>query len=231
MKILIIEDNRNLAQSLARALKLKKFSPEICQNGQDGYEYWLQHKKYIDLVILDEMLPGKNGYSIIRDIRNLWISTPTIMLTAKAELTDIVKWLEEWCDDYMTKPFELDELFARIEAIFRRPEEVKMSAIEITENLIIDTWARKVIQNGIEISLTPKEFEILECLVLSSGSVMSETQIFEHCFDFAKENISNTVEVHIKNLRKKLFLDDTHDVIKTIRGSGYMIDTRWVQNS
>lgn len=227
MKILIIEDNRNLANSIARALKWAKYSPEICQNGMEGHNYWIQHKKNIDLVILDEMLPWKNGITIIRDIRVLGISTPTIMLTAKAELKDKVAWLKSGCDDYMTKPFELDELLARIEALNRRPKERQKSKVEITKDILMDIIARQVLKNGKEITLTSKEFEILEYLIVNSWVALSESQIFDHCFDFARENTSNTVEVHIKNLRKKLFTNSPQDVIKTIRGTGYRFD-RWV---
>ncbi|USN58932.1 MAG: response regulator transcription factor [Candidatus Peribacteria bacterium] len=226
MKILIIEDNRNLAKSIERVLKQENFSVGTFWNGLEAEKFWLINNKEIDLVILDIQLPEKNGFEICQNIREKGISTPVLMLTAKNELEDKVKGLHIGADDYLTKPFKLEELLARVHALLRRPKMFKTKKIELTKNIFFDGAARKVAKSGNEISLTPKEFEILEFLVQHKNEAVSQQKIFDHCFDFAKENWSNTIEVHIKNLRKKLFTNDDEQILKTIRGLGYRLEIK-----
>lgn len=226
MKILMIEDNRNLAKSIERVLKQENFSVGSFWNGKEAEEFWLTNRKEIDLVILDIQLPEKNGFEICQNIRKQNIATPVLMLTAKSELEDKVKGLQIGADDYLTKPFKFEELLARIHALLRRQKEFKKEEIQLTKNIYFDASARKVIKNEVEISLTPKEFEILEFLVQYKNEAISQQKIFDHCFDFAKENWSNTIEVHIKNLRKKLFTNDDEKILKTVRGIGYRLEIK-----
>jgi DNA-binding response OmpR family regulator len=224
MKILIIEDNRNLAKSIERVLKHENFSVGTFWDGFEAEKFWLINHGDIDLVILDIQLPEKNGFEICQNIRAKNISTPVLMLTAKGELEDKVKGLQIGADDYLTKPFKFEELLARVHALLRRPKIFKTEKIQLTENIIFDGVARKVIKNEKEISLTPKEFEILEFLVQYKNEAVSQQKIFDHCFDFAKENWSNSIEVHIKNLRKKLFTESNEKILKTVRGVGYRLE-------
>ena len=226
MKILIVEDNRNLAKSIERVLKQESFSVAHFVDGLEAEKYWLASRSEIDLVILDIQLPGKDGFKVCQAIRGQGLSTPVIMLTAKSELEDKVKGLQIGADDYLTKPFNFEELLARIQALLRRPKELKKEKMQLTKDIYFDSSARKVTKNEAEISLTPKEFEILEFLVQHKNEAISQQKIFDHCFDFAKENWSNTIEVHIKNLRKKLFTNDDEKILKTVRGIGYRLEIK-----
>ncbi len=226
MKILIIEDNKNLAKSIARVLQQEKFSIEIQENGAEAENFWIQHHSSIDCVLLDIQLPEKNGFEICKNIREKNISTPVIMLTAKGEVESRVQGLQSGADDYLTKPFSFDELLARIFAVLRRPQIIQQKKIWITEEICFQKEKRSVQKKNLEISLTPKEFEILEFLVENKNRAVSQQQIFEHCFDFAKDNWSNTIEVHIKNLRKKLFKDCYETPLKTVRGIGYCLEIK-----
>jgi two-component system, OmpR family, copper resistance phosphate regulon response regulator CusR len=228
MKILIIEDNPNLAQALARAMKKQKFSVEVCQDGKQWYDMWMQSRNDISLVLLDEMLPSMSGLEIMRNIRENSIATPVIMLTAKSDLGDVVLGLNTGCDDYVAKPFELEELLARINVLLRRKPRLHTGIVSITHELTLFLEARKLEKSWQEIHLTSKEFQILELLVRNNGNALSEQKIFDECFDFAKDYTSNTIEVHVKNLRKKLFHNDMYDVLKTIRWHGYRLDIQGV---
>jgi len=224
MKILIIEDNRNLAKSIARVLKQEHFSVGTFWNGADAEQFWLINHADIDLVILDIQLPIRHGFEICKTIRGNNISTPIMMLTAKEALEDVVKGLTIGADDYLVKPFKFEELLARVHALLRRPKIVKTAKILLISNIIFDAAARQVTKDGIEVSLAPKEFEILEFLIRHKNKAVSQQDIFDHCFDFAKNNWSNTIEVHIKNIRKKLFIHDDEKILKTVRGAGYRLE-------
>ena len=223
MKILIVEDNRNLAKSIERVLKQESFSVAHLVDGLEAEKYWLACHSEIDLVILDIQLPGKDGFKVCQTIREQGLSTPVIMLTAKQAVEDKVNGLSLGADDYLGKPFKFEELLARIHALLRRPKAFKTEKIELSPQITFDAAARKVTKNEVEIGLTPKEFEILEFLVRHRNKAVSQQAIFDHCFDFAKDNWSNTIEVHIKNIRKKLFNADDAKILKTVRGVGYRL--------
>ncbi|MFH0834645.1 MAG: response regulator transcription factor [Patescibacteria group bacterium] len=222
----MVEDNRNLAKSIERVLNQENFSVGSFWDGVEAEKFWLSNHRDIDLVILDIQLPGKNGFEICRTVRAKHISTPILMLTAKGELEDKVQGLRIGADDYIVKPFKFEELLARIHALLRRPREFKIAKTALTKNILFDSPARQVWKNNKEISLTPKEFEILEYLIKHKNQAVSQQQIFDHCFDFAKENWSNTIEVHVKNLRKKLFANADEKILKTVRGVGYRLEVR-----
>jgi DNA-binding response OmpR family regulator len=178
-----------------------------------------------DVVILDLMLPGKSGQEICASIRKHNIDTPIIMLTAKDAVEDKVDGLNIGADDYLTKPFDFEELVARLRALTRRKEKIQNETINITKNVVIDMQKVAVYKNNKEIPLSPKEYAILEVLVINRGMAVTREQIFDKVTDFAADNWSNAIDVHIKNIRKKLFKDDKNDPIKTIRGVGYRLDT------
>ncbi len=223
MKILLIEDHLNLASSIKRVLLQENFSVEHISNGAEAEIFWIANNENIDLVILDIQLPGKNGFKVCETIRKKGISTPVIMLTAKSEMNEKLAGFMAGTDDYLPKPFNFDELLMRIQALLRRSNVLIPQKIKITSVITFDQLARKIEKNGQEIRLTAKEFEILEFLVLNKNQAVSQQKIFDHCFDFAKENWSNTIEVHIKNIRKKCFVDEK-EVLKTVRGFGYRLE-------
>lgn len=224
MKILLIEDNRNLAKSLDRVLRQEGFAVEYFWNGLEGEHFWTHHASEIDLVLLDFMLPGKNGDEICAQIRREKIHTPTIMLTAKGELEDKVIGFQSGADDYLVKPFAIEELLLRIKSILRRPKEITSDFIDLGSKIYFYEHEKRITCAGVEIALTAKEFAILAYLVHHKNIIRSQEQIFAHCFDFAKDQSSNTIEVHIKNLRQKLFSNHEAKILKTIRGMGYRLE-------
>jgi len=222
MKILLIEDNQVLAKSLIRGLKNAGFSVEHFVRGDDGQKFLYMNHTSLDLLILDLMLPGKSGEEICREARENKIEIPILMLTAKSEVSQKVAGLNLGADDYLTKPFEFEELLARIKALLRRKPHLEEDKIKLTKDIVFYPHAKKVERKSREISLSPKEFAILEVLVRNRGHALTRDQIFERVSDFASDNWSNSIDVHIKNIRKKLFTDE--DPIKTVRGVGYRLD-------
>jgi len=217
MRILIVEDNQKLTGYIKKALEQKSYSVDCVYDGEIG-EKRAQFGEY-DLVILDIMLPKKDGLAVCRDLRENNINLPIIMLTAKGELDDRIEGLDSGADDYLIKPFELDELLARIRALLRRPKE-KTAEILIAQDIAIDNAKHIVTKNNKPLLLTLKEYAVLEYLVKNKGRVLTRDQILEHCWDFAFDSFSNIVDAYIKQLRKKL--NDTNEkYIKTVRGIGY----------
>ncbi len=225
MKLLLIEDNRVLAKSLVRGLRQEGFVVEHFLRGDDGERFLLLHHKTVDVVVLDLMLPGQSGEEICANAREKDISVPIVMLTAKDTTKDKVNGLMIGADDYLTKPFEFDELVARLHALLRRQPELQKQKVFLTEDIFIDFGKKTVYKDGVEQLLAPKEYAILEILVKNSGDAVTREQIFDKVTDFAADNWSNSIDVHIKNIRKKLFKDTKYDPIKTVRGVGYRLDT------
>lgn len=226
MKILLLEDNHVLAKSLIKGLKLAGYMVEHFVRGDDGENFFYLHHKNIDLLLLDLMLPGKSGEQICYDIRKNGLEIPILMLTAKGEISDKIKGLNLGADDYLSKPFDFNELLARMRALLRRNPHLENETIHITDEIIFDISAKSVYKNGVIQSLSPKEFSILEVLVRHRGQALTRDQIFEQVSDFAKENWSNSIDVHIKNIRKKLFKTDHENPLKTVRGIGYRLETK-----
>jgi DNA-binding response OmpR family regulator len=225
MKIFLVEDNRVLAKSLVRGLKQEGFLVEYFMRGDDGEKFFLVNYKMFDVVILDLMLPGKSGEEICASIRKREIDVPILMLTAKDAVEDKVNGLNIGADDYLTKPFECDELVARLRALLRRTPQVQREQMQLSPNVMIDFGKVAVYKEGKEIVLSPKEYAILETLAKNEGQALTREQIFDKVMDFAADNWSNAIDVHIKNIRKKLFKDEKYDPIKTVRGVGYRLDT------
>jgi DNA-binding response OmpR family regulator len=219
MKVLIIEDEKLIADTLKRGLECHKFSVDVAYNGEDGYLLTQQFE--YDIIILDLMLPDIQGEEICRMIRKDENKAYVLMLTAKKQVGDIVNGLNCGADDYLTKPFEFSELLARIRALLRRNSKNKENILQVCEmKLYIDK--EKVTIGTKELKLTAKEFMILEYLLRNKGTVISRNQILEHSWDRNVDIFTNIVDTHIKNLRKKL--GNYGAIIETIYGSGYRIN-------
>jgi len=219
MRVLVVEDNQKLAGYLKKALEQKSYAVDCVYDGETG-EKRATFGEY-DLVILDIMLPKKDGIAVCRDLRAQNVNLPIIMLTAKGELDNKVEGLDSGADDYLVKPFGLEELFARIRALLRRPNEKKPEVLQV-KDLAIDNALHQVRLRGEKLELTLKEYAVLEHLVRNKGRILTRDQILDHCWNFAYDSFSNIVDVYIKRLRKKLN-DKDEKYVKTVRGVGYLL--------
>jgi DNA-binding response OmpR family regulator len=222
MKILLIEDDANIIHALTPALKEAGYITTAIANGEAGF-FAAQIGEY-DLIVLDYNLPGLNGREIIRKLRANGSTIPIIMLTVHSELTEKIDILNIGADDYLTKPFSFSELLARIKAILRRPENweedtLKIGGLEVNPNKFLVT------QNNQRVSLSSKEFALLEYLLRHKGLILSRQNIMEHVWDENADPFSNTIEVHIRNLRRKLETDGRR-LIFTVSNRGYKIDDK-----
>ena len=221
MRLLIVEDDKKVGAFLERGLREENYAVDVCRNGADAL-YMVQLNSY-DVVILDIMLPGKDGFSICREMRENNILVPVIMLTAKDSLDDKITGLTEGADDYLTKPFSFEELLARIRALIRRSQVYKTKVLQVAD-LEMDPLRRMVTRAGKKIALTGKEYALLEYLLRNQGRVLSQSMIIEHVWDMDYEGASNVVNVYINHLRQKIDKDQEVQLIKTIRGHGYQIN-------
>ena len=217
MRLLVAEDERDLAQTLRRALEEEAFAVDLAEDGEDAL-FKIREMPY-DAVILDLMLPHIDGWTVLQRARADGIRTPVLVLTARDMIADRVRGLNLGADDYLTKPFALAELIARVHAMIRRAYGNPVSTLQLGE-LTIDTAARQVWRAGVPIELTAREFAILELLMRSRGSVVARSTICEHIYTEDTDVLSNVVDVHVAALRRKL----GPDVIRTRRGEGYIID-------
>ncbi|MGW1812326.1 response regulator transcription factor [Streptomyces sp. NPDC002125] len=217
MRLLIVEDEKRLATSLARGLTAEGFAVDVVHDGLEGLH--LAGQGVHDLVVLDIMLPGMNGYRICAALRAAGHETPILMLTAKDGEYDEAEGLDTGADDYLTKPFSYVVLVARIRALLRR-RGGSASPVLSAGTLRMDTAARRVHRGEDEITLTAKEFAVLEQLVRRAGEVVSKADILEHVWDFAYDGDPNIVEVYISTLRRKLGAAS----IRTVRGAGYRLE-------
>jgi two-component system OmpR family response regulator len=217
VRLLVVEDERDLAQTLRRALEEEAFAVDLAEDGEDAL-FKIREMPY-DAVILDLMLPRLDGWTVLQRARADGIRTPVLVLTARDMIDDRVRGLNLGADDYLTKPFALAELIARVHAMIRRAYGNPVSTLQLGE-LTIDTAARQVWRAGVPIELTAREFAILELLTRSRGSVVARSTICEHIYNEDTDVLSNVVDVHVAALRRKL----GPDVIRTRRGEGYIID-------
>lgn len=220
MKILIVEDERTLSDTIKQCI-CKKFDTE---QAYDGYEAYMMAKENIyDAIILDLMLPEMSGYDVLLKLRENKITTPVLILTAKDALNDKLKGFNYGADDYLVKPFEREELLARLEAIIRRTNSAyKQDTVEF-KNLKLNVKSRKAFIKEAEIILQGKQFDILEYLINSKGTIITKEQIFDKIWGFDSYTTTNVVEVYASGLRKTLKKYGYDKYIKTIRGVGYMI--------
>lgn len=217
MRILVVEDNTKIAQNIKTILEHHSFSVDTAGDGEAG-ERMASAAPY-DVIVLDILLPKKDGLTVCKNLRQKEVNTPILMLTALGELEDRVEGLDSGADDYMVKPFAMQELLARLRALLRRPAE-KQSEILSAKDISIQPDKHVATKGGVKLSLTVKEYSVLEYLIRNKGQIVSRDTILEHCWDLASNTFSNIVDAHIKQLRKKL--STTHDeYIETIRGIGY----------
>lgn len=218
MRLLLVEDNQKLSSYIKKGLENHSYAIDCVFDGEAA-EKQIIYGEY-DLIILDILLPKKDGITVCKNIREKNINTPVLMLTAKGEIEDRIMGLDSGADDYLAKPFNFNELLARIRALLRRPKEKKEEII-IAQNISID-GSKHIVKKGNEIlELTLKEYAVLEYLMRNKDMVVGREQILEHCWDLSYESFSNIVDVYIKRLRKKMSPDNYEKYIQTIRGIGY----------
>ena len=219
MRVLVVEDDVRVASFIQTGLEQEGYAVDLLNDGRDAGA----HAGTIDYdaVVLDLMLPGRSGFQVLRDIRAVKASLPVIILTAKASLEERVTGLDAGADDYMTKPFALAELSARLRALLRRgaPRETILHVADLE----MDTIRRKVRRAGTPIDLKPKEYALLEFLMRHAGRPLTKNLIIEHVWDIHFDSVSNVVEVHINSLRTKIDRNFDPPLLRTIRGVGYMI--------
>ncbi|MFD9545322.1 response regulator transcription factor [Streptomyces sp. NPDC060022] len=218
MRLLIVEDEKRLAVSLARGLTAEGFAVDVVHDGLEGL--YRAREGVHDLVVLDIMLPGMNGYRVCAELRAAGHDVPILMLTAKDGEYDEAEGLDTGADDYLTKPFSYVVLVARVRALLRRRGGGTASPVLTVGTLRVETAARRVHRGEDEITLTTKEFAVLEQLALRAGEVVSKADILEHVWDFAYDGDPNIVEVYISTLRRKLGAAS----IRTVRGAGYRLE-------
>lgn len=222
MNILIIEDEYSLADAIAETLKKEKFNVNIQTNGEDGENEALTEN--YDLILLDVMLPRKNGFEILASLRNSKIKTPIIMLTAKSEMSDKLNGLENGADDYITKPFSTRELVARIKIILKRTHNIEDTDILKFGDLILDKKSAKVKCNDNEIQISGKELDLLEQLLINKNQVSIRENLAQRIWGYESDAEYNNVEVYITFLRRKLNLLQSEVKIKAVRGIGYKLE-------
>lgn len=220
MRILIADDERSLCDVIAKRLSMEGFSADCCYNGEEAMDY-LRFAEY-DAIVLDIMMPKTTGLELLTWIRNTKNSVPVLLLTAKDAISDRVAGLNAGADDYLVKPFSLDELVARIHAITRRKSGIVTNIITAGD-LTMNLNTHSVTRSGKTISLSSKEFAILEYLVKNKGNVLSREKIEQHIWNYDYEGGSNVIDVYISYLRKKVDGDFETKLIHTIRGVGYII--------
>ena len=216
MRILIVEDEPDLLHGLARSLREEGYAVDTAADGEDGIFKALEVN--YDAIVLDVMLPRLDGWEVLRRLR-AEKKTPVLLLTARDRSADRVRGLDTGADDYLVKPFDLPELLARLRALIRRGASEARSVIEIGD-VSVDIAARTVLQRKKPVVLTAREYSLVEFLALHRGDVVTRTQLYEHLFDENDDSLSNLLDVHVSNVRKKL----GHDFIATRRGHGYCIE-------
>ncbi|MDB5290659.1 MAG: yedW [Phycisphaerales bacterium] len=220
MRVLVAEDHASLARSVANGLREEGFAVDLTFDGDEALRY--AGANPYDCLILDIMLPGKTGWQILESVRNEGSKTPVLFLTARDAVEDRVRGLNLGADDYVVKPFAFEELLARVRAVIRRGHG-RAAAPIIVGDLEIDTAAKSVRRAGNPISLSAREYTLLEYLALRCGEVVSRTEIWEHLYDQNDESVSNVVDVYIGYLRSKIDRDHETKLIHTRRGMGYVL--------
>jgi len=220
MRILLVEDDKKAARVLKKGLEEEGFVVDTASSGDEG-EYLASISDY-DLILLDWLLPGKAGIELCRDLRARGLSIPILMLTAKDAIADRIAGLNTGADDYLTKPFAFAELLARIRALLRRAETTRPAVLQVGD-LALDPVTHRVTRGGVAVSLTTKEYAILEFLMQHAGEVVTRTQLGEHVWEAEHDNLTNLVDVHVSHLRKKIDRGAAAPLIHTVRGRGYRV--------
>lgn len=220
MRILVVEDEKKVASFIKKGLEEEYYSVDTAYDGKEGYRLAINEE--YDLIILDVMLPYKDGFTLLKEMRAENVLTPVLFLTAKESLTDKISGLNLGADDYLTKPFSFEELVARVRALLRRISVSKTTDLKAGD-LILDTQSHKVLRNGNEITLTPKEYAILEYLIRNKNKIISRTILTEHVYDYHFDTDTNVIDVYINKLRNKIDKGFEKQLLNTVRGIGYTI--------
>jgi two-component system, OmpR family, response regulator len=223
VKVLVIEDEKKIASFVRKGLEAQGFVVEVSHHGDEGYS--MATTRSYDVLVLDIMLPGRDGLSILRNLRERKLTLPVILLTARSELNERLEGLNLGADDYLAKPFFLEELIARIQAVVRRAAGTPQSILEV-EDLTVNLLTRAVRRGERKIELTAREFSLLEQLMRSPGRVFTRAQICEQVWDYHFDPGSNLVDVYVQRLRKKIDGDAELKLIETLRGVGYRLKAR-----
>ncbi len=218
MKVLAVEDEKKIAALIRKGLEEHGFVVDLCHNGTDGY--LLATTRSYDAILLDIMVPGRDGLSILRQLREQKNSVPVILLTARGTLNERVEGLNLGADDYLTKPFYIDELVARLHAVMRRKSGDQLSLLQ-ARDLTVNLLTREVKRGAGQVELTTREFALLTYLMRSPGRVFTRTQICEHVWNYHHDPGTNLVDVYVQRVRKKVGEDPEHPLIETVRGVGY----------
>lgn len=228
MRVLIVEDERKMAESLKRGLQEEGYVVDIARDGEEGWFYGTQYR--YDLIILDVLLPVRSGIELCRELRRQKIKTPILMLTARDTVEAKVEALDSGADDYLTKPFAFAELLARLRALQRRGQMDPSLQLHAAD-LVLDPVTRRVSRAGREITLTPKEFALLECLLRHKNRILSRTILAESAWGESFDALTNVIDVYINYLRNKVDRDYEPKLIHTIRGAGYMLKDEPIRDS
>jgi two-component system, OmpR family, response regulator len=220
VRILVVEDERKIARFIRQGLEEQGFAAEICGNGDEAFA--LITSRAYDAIVLDIMLPGRDGLSILRNLRERRNTVPVIVLTARTELNERVDGLNLGADDYLTKPFYIEELIARIQAVTRRAKGEQLSVLQV-DDLIVNLITRQVRRGERDVELTAREFSLLERLMRAPERVFTRTQLLEHVWGYDFDPETNLVDVNIRRLRKKIDEGSRLPLIETVRGVGYRI--------
>jgi DNA-binding response OmpR family regulator len=224
MRILIVEDEAKLAEALKKGLELKGYTVDWLDDSEKARTRILLYRNEYDLILLDLMLPGIGGDQICKEVREEGVTTPIIILTARDETDYKVKLLNLGADDYIAKPFSFDELVARMQAVLRRPEQNLPSVLTIRD-IELDPGKHTVLQDGTSVTLTLKEFSLLEYFMRHPNEAVPREEVMDHVWSFDFPGFSNVLDVHMKNLRKKLdTYGDNDPLFETIRGVGYRLN-------
>jgi two-component system OmpR family response regulator len=218
VKILVMEDDKKLAGLLRKGLETQGFTVDFCANGDDAYA--LATTRSYDALVLDIMVPGRDGLSILRNLRNQRLAVPVVLVTARSALNERLEGLNLGADDYLTKPFYVDELIARLHAVTRRAAGNALTLLQ-HGNISVNLVTREVRRAGEAVDLTAREFALLTYLLRSPGQTFTRAQICEHVWNYHFDPGTNLVDVYVQRLRRKLEADDDSSLIETIRGVGY----------
>ena len=220
MRILLVEDEQQIADFLSMSLEAESFAVDVANNGKDGAELATTHN--YDLIILDNQLPGKSGLEVCKETRKSGKTCPIIILSVRAETNIKVDLLNAGADDYLIKPFSLQELIARIRALLRRPKRLESTLLTI-DDLVLDSQRHFVKRGKKELVLTRKEFGLLHYLMINEGTALTRGMIMEHVWDMKADPYSNTIESHLVTLRKKVDSNQRRKLIHTVPGIGYKL--------
>ncbi|HTH72301.1 MAG TPA: response regulator transcription factor [Candidatus Pristimantibacillus sp.] len=225
MRVLVVEDEPKIAKAIKRGLEQETFAVDICFDGDEGLSYALDEP--YDIIILDRMLPGMDGVTICREIRQAGKQTPVLLLTAKDKVSDRVEGLNAGADDYLVKPFAFEELLARVRSLLRRPTQV-VSPVLACDDLSLNTQTFEVRRAEADIQLTQREFALLEYMLRTNGTIVTKDAIIAHVWDYDADVLPNTVEVYMGYLRNKIDkpFKNAPPLIHTVRGFGYKLGTK-----